>query len=489
MKRKWVIAFSVAAFFHLLAAWFSIGHLAADEYFQILEFLSFKLGNTPVSVLPDEYSAQIRSWLQPGLYYVIARGLQGIGITNPFHWAFVFRLLAAALGWLSLYVLANYSKRWWKNDKSDAAENFMLWLCAFLWFLPALHARPSSEGMSGSVFLLGLGALLYGRAAWAGILFALAFEFRFQTAVMTFGALAWALTFHWHAGRERIRNLSALFGSGALVFAGARWIDFWGYGAWTFSPWNYVSYNLIQNQAAKFGVSPWWDVARMSFTEAWPLLGTMLLAGLIASWVRHPRHVLTWTMLPFFAVHCLIGHKELRFFYPVAAAAPFFLPLALSSRAGKFPTLDHRLGHRAIRAAVWVLAVWNVMGLFALSTLPAARNVAFYRDIWKHREEISAIHTIERDPYDLFGSPVIYYRPPELEVVKLKSFGEFNERLAANPGSKLWLFYPRMDLPPEAGELSERCVLEIRTLPSWVKRVNIGGWVERAHAFSLFRCG
>src|SRR4051812_21478509 len=100
---RWLL---LSLFFHGLASVFSIGHQAADEFFQILEFMSFKLGKTPSQSLSIEYFEKMRPWLQPAIYAPVVKLLNFIGISNPFNWAIVLRFLSGFVGWLSLWGLA-----------------------------------------------------------------------------------------------------------------------------------------------------------------------------------------------------------------------------------------------------------------------------------------------------------------------------------------------------------------------------------------------
>ena len=56
-----------------VASYFSYGFFQFDEYYQVTEFVSFKLGKTPPDQLAWEYHQQIRPWLQPAVYYARRR--------------------------------------------------------------------------------------------------------------------------------------------------------------------------------------------------------------------------------------------------------------------------------------------------------------------------------------------------------------------------------------------------------------------------------
>jgi phosphatidylinositol glycan class B len=243
-KRSFVawLAFSLVT--HLVCSDFSVGYHAIDEHFQILEFLNFKLGQTPQVDLPMEYAARLRPWLQPAFYYGIVQGLKTIGIQSPFTWAWVFRLFCSLVGWLSLVGMGICSRFWFKDAR---AQKFCLAAIGLLWFLPPLHARPSSEGLGGSFFMLGLctislmtlpGGLLPSgwakvlRSRWtplaAGLLFGLSFESRFQMALMIGGVFLWVLFFAKRPAKELLGEFTLCTIGFLLIFGLGRWADAWG---------------------------------------------------------------------------------------------------------------------------------------------------------------------------------------------------------------------------------------------------------------------
>ena len=61
LRRSLLILTAIVA----VTAWFSVLFYFPDEHYQVLEFLSFKLGITRASDLPWEFSARIRPWFQP----------------------------------------------------------------------------------------------------------------------------------------------------------------------------------------------------------------------------------------------------------------------------------------------------------------------------------------------------------------------------------------------------------------------------------------
>ncbi len=506
-KRWFFGSLSFSLILHLFCSYFSVGYHAADEHFQILEFLNYKLGLTPQSVLPDEFHEQMRPWLQPAFYYGVVKVLKGFGVQSPFNWVWVFRMICSLVGWSSLVLMALCSRYWFQGER---AQRFFLAANGLLWFLPALHSRASSEGLGGSLFLIGLCLLSihlefsksqgnssrsFSVLTLIGALFGLSFECRFQMALMLVGTLGWVLVYK----RLRWGQILSVFAGFFVIFALGRWVDVWGYGSWSWSPWNYFSYNLIRGGASQYGDSPWWDIFRMSLTESWPPLGFFLLIAMIVAWLRHPKHLLTWAHLPFFVVHELIGHKELRFFLPLASAAPALLTFCFYSEKSRAFFSLSSLPERLRSLMSWTgrfLILDNCLALLVMSFSPASRTILFFQGLdgeFKRRPDVKLIYTLGRDPYDLFGTPTFFYRPAGLEIRRIESGTAF-ESLLQSKHQPIYLVHHAFDLPPEFPALRSSCHPVYQSLPRWVEKFNFGvlgssnGWLERITIWGLFEC-
>jgi len=70
-------------------------------------------------------------------------------------------------------------------------------------------------------------------------------------------------------------------------------------------------------------------------------------AAMLVTWVRYPRHILTWTTLPFFIFHSLVGHKELRYLFPIVLPAALAFILAYAPAPGE------------VARPAWLRAIWG----------------------------------------------------------------------------------------------------------------------------------
>jgi phosphatidylinositol glycan class B len=466
-------------FLHLLAAFCSYGFQNSDEHFQILEFLNYRLGLGPGewTDLPVEYPRQLRHWFQPMLYAGPILFLRAIGIDSPFTWALSARLMTGLIGWASLVALARCLPRWFVAERSRTTA--LACLC-LIWFMPALHARHSSESLSASLMALAVAAAVFagdGRARLAvlsGWLAGLAFAARFGVAFMVLAVGLWFLfpldrsgRLAMGAFRARFRLFSAYALGGAISVVMMLILDRWGYGQWTYPAWNYYAYHAHEGHAVLAGVSPWWDYFRRVWTEAWPVLTFAALVASMMSWVIFPFHLLSWVTAFFFLGHMGFGHKEMRFLYPMGpfvAIQCAMVYLWARDHAGNARFGGHLL-RGLVRGLVWGLVGFNFLSLVLMSVAPAWAPIRFYEAVWERRSEIQTLHVRDRDPYLILGIAMNFYRPRELQVTQQAGVGQYwfahNESLH--------------------GATEEACVEVARTLPRWVPREGGNNW-------TLYRC-
>ena len=313
----------------IVTAWFSNLFYFPDEHYQVLEFMSHRLGITPASALPWEYHQRIRPWLQPAIYYGIAAPLHSIGVTDMFTIAFILRLLT---GLFSVAALAAFARALLPTIAGDEARRFFLRYLPLFGFLPYLFVRTSSETFSAAFFAFAIAAVLNNqtprRMALAGLLCGLAFEARYQTALMGLGLFAWAAIF----ARARIPALAAFISGGVAALVVGALCDHWGYGAWVFPPLDYFNVNIVQGVAAKtFGREPSFAYLYLLPATGFFAITLVVMAAMVAMWLRNPRHAVTWATLPFVALHVLVAHKEARFLFPLAILATSFPVLGFAA--------------------------------------------------------------------------------------------------------------------------------------------------------------
>ena len=169
---------SIASLVYFVTAYQSEGYYHPDEHYQIIEFANHKLGNIEAQDLAWEYKARIRPALQPGIAWVIFQVLDYFTVRDPYHQAAFLRMLSALL---SVFAISVFVKLTLHLVHPKYQKGYIL-LSYFLWFIPLIGVRFSSETWSGLFFLLSISVFLGNKEkklwlyALLGILLGLSFS-------------------------------------------------------------------------------------------------------------------------------------------------------------------------------------------------------------------------------------------------------------------------------------------------------------------------
>jgi phosphatidylinositol glycan class B len=443
----------------VVTAYFSYAYFHIDEYFQVLELVRYKNGDVG-DPLAWEIVEHLRPWLQPALYYGIVRAL---GLHDTFTMAFVLRLVTGLANVGAIALLLRTTLPWLRSDDAKLLHLRVLTLAGFL---PYLFVRTSSESASMAALTAGFALIFQGakgendewtltttlpRALGAGVLFGAAFELRFQTAFASAGILAWL------AWRAHAKLLVPIALGGVVALGLGALADHWGYGTWELTPWTYFKANILEGAAGTFGTELPFAYLWLSPANIFAPVVVALMIAVAISWRRNLRHPLTAATLPFVVVHCLIGHKEERFLFPI-------IPLALALIAFGGVNIPARAKH--------FLAAWSFAGMALLAFFPLGwhTHVRFTRFVHEHvGDDFHALAT------------------PEIEL----TFPAFRPRVydlakGTEPSGREWLIMDRPDFE-EAPAFEGKATLVYSELPladdpAW--RTRLMRWVDayNAHA-------
>ena len=274
---KFVSKVVFTLFIVLFASIFSYGFYHYDEHYQIVEYVGLKLGKSSQSDMTWEYHSKIRPWLQPAIYYFVAKPLIFCKISDPFYLTLAFRLVTGIFGIVAITLLILLANFYYKDDNDK--KKAIVYIFLTLFFIPYFIVRTSSESMSTSFFVMGFAILLlFSKNSvrvdnkkdreeinppkviflFAGLLFGLAFQFRYQIIFMIIGFGLWLLFFSLKNYLKTLVNLTVMIsGFGITIIIGIL-VDYWGYGEWGVSFWNYFYRNLVLKASENWGVEPFW---------------------------------------------------------------------------------------------------------------------------------------------------------------------------------------------------------------------------------------
>ena len=419
---------------HLVTGWFALNPFHPDEHFQILEFAFARMDLSPVEDLPWEFAQGMRSSLQPAMAMGVWRVLEMAGVADPFVWTHSLRILSTLMG-----VATTVGVAAGVGPSLNRAGRVTVWLAGlFTWFLPWMHTRFSSENLSGMAFAVAVVMLVRGERVGraqeagagegpdgagrdptvrpgpdvvAGVLLGLAFILRYQTGIATVGLGAWAVLVR----RERVDRLTRVAGGvGAAVLAGLA-LDWWFYGTWTWTPWNYLRVNLLDGAAAGFGTSPWHHYLTGHPLAFVPPLGIVLAGAAVSGALVRARSPWSWSAGAFVIAHSMLAHKEFRFLLPLMYVFPVFLAYTTHAVAARTSRC---------RAAAWwaaPLALQNLVLLLLLATPAVHRgrevDVHYMRSLWRIADtESGPLRLVHEDPipFGSWGLPMNVYRHPRI---------------------------------------------------------------------------
>ena len=407
--------------FFLLTAFFSEGFYHGDEHFQIIEFAQFKLGKTAQVNLPWEFEAQIRPTLQPvlamGIFYVCDL----ISIIDPHTQAFVLRLITSIFAFSGIVIFLKSIKHLIK----PSFQNWLVFLSLFLWFIPFINVRFSSETWAGITLLYGLSFLLREKRdqvhyILAGLFIGISFVFRFQMGFAIIGIVLWLIPNQ----RKPIQTSFLFIVSSLLPISLSVAIDSWFYGDFVFTPWNYFEYNIIQGVASEFGTSPWYYYLFAIFRFSFFPIGILMLLSLLKVTLIHPKNLIIWVVVPFILFHSVVGHKELRFLFPVANLVPFLIVMAIQEiKWSPILTRGLLIGFLVINSTLLISASMIPAGNGETKTARRLKSISENRPVAYFKDS---------NPNNPWGLNMYFYEPIQ-NPYQLESTEELEKLKIANP--------------------------------------------------------
>jgi phosphatidylinositol glycan class B len=524
MTRKHLL-FAAAAL--LVASWFSVGFHQGDEHYQIIEFAAYKVGLNTAEQLPWEFGERMRPATQPAITYAIYKVWSLLGEVNPYHFAFFLRLLSSGLFlWLAVQMHRRYAGRlpdqrlvtWlalgllfnWCSVYSGirfSGENWsgMAIAAGFLlyplrlpaspvraglrkWLAPsrstprydkrpsgALSDEPNETGQGPPIFTPARSGGSALACFGAGLLFGLAFLFRYQVAIMVVGFLAWLL----FIGRERWSKVGLVMLGGLVMVGIGTLLDYWFYEEWVIAPWHYLRSNLIEGKAATFGSAPWWDYFRMVFERGVPPLSLLYIAAPLWFAWHYRRDPLTWMMVPFLFVHFYLSRKDARFLFPLLPFVPVMILAGAAALQKQFGEglFDQKWPKFGVRL------LWGINVLLLLSVLfrPMISEVTVNKFVYNNYPGPVTLLADNKHIYTYANLTLNFYqRPGKVTIHHTKTREEWP---ACETAVCLYSQFTRTPDPPTGAKLV------YTTRPGWADGLGLKEVLDGMKWWSVYELG
>lgn len=472
MKMSENKIFIVASFFILLGAIFSDGFYHLDEHYQILEFASYKLGISGLHDMPWEFHEKMRPTIQPWIAYYTHRMLAGFGNNNPLVVAMALRLLSGILALFTIRILYQSLKKHFE----DQYKFLLFGVGMLLWFNPYLLVRFSSENWGGMLFFIATALLVADdgfrtRNLWiTGAILGISFFIRFQMAFAIFGIIGFLV----YSRKISAKALLYLVSGGILAISFMVYLDYLFYETFVFTPWEYFKQNIILDKASNFGTEPWWMYFGWLIEEAYLPVAAMIIFGLYQLLKNRELAILNWIWIPFFVGHCLVGHKELRFFFPMI----YLVPYAIIESWKKIASILS-LNKTYIKITIVALLTWNFGLYIYCSVTPAKSFVRMYAEMRNIVEPNSVVY-LASNKNENWNYPLKYFVDPSIDIIRADS----NVTVIQANDRPHYVWVKKSELKISQSFLGDSVTA---TIPQWLYLFDFNGWVGRERNFVLYR--
>ena len=408
MKNKIEFRTIVLASFvlHILASFLSSGWYNPDEQTCILEYVNFKLGisSNPCFLnielknqLVSDSSLKIRSWSQPFFYFLLTKISLFLNINDPFSITYVLKIVSSMIGFFSTYYFFIKTENQFNNKFS---KRIYLYSSFLIFYLTFFHARTSAENFGISFLIIGLAYYFSNNINfknlnffYLGFIFGLSFIFRYNLGITIFCIIIYITIIHNNKLNIKFAKIFYL-SLGILIIC---FFDFlialWGFGKIQNIKiehlYNYEFFlnNITWLQFLLCGIfndfcgggswnpKPFLYYFAFILLEFFPPLSIIIIFVICFFWIRGYKNIIFWSTLPYFLVHSLIPHKELRFIFPILIFTPYFL-------AYFFEKINlQKLNFKAF-SVISIFFIINIFGLIYYSLSSQKSELKFLKYIY-----------------------------------------------------------------------------------------------------------
>jgi phosphatidylinositol glycan class B len=408
-RLKWVLL--AGLIIQIATSITAIGTSSADQHFQIIEFSMHQLGKPSGAGYTWEMQHFVRQTLQVYIFSGYHLLCNGIGISDPYAQLTILRVL---LG-VSMFVVFNLLAMHYFRNQSRQLLFYVLLLMNFSWSLPYMRTLFSSE-MVSSLFFFGT-LLLYEakKDKWkgflfpfvVGLLFCLAFYFRFQIMFAIAGFGIWLVFFE-----KRYRHIAPMIVGFLVGVAINSWLDYQFYQEWVFTPYAYFHVNINEGRAAQFGTSSFMRyIYLILFVMPAPLFSIVLFYYGIKTFFKSYTNPVFLSVFLFIIAHCLVGHKEERFLFPIFNALPLIAGWGIIDLQRYYD--QARKGIRYFLKSLLVFTIiLNTILLIAITLVPYSQTIQFSHLLKKRFEGTPVnLYCLGQTPFETpNGSPMMFYK-------------------------------------------------------------------------------
>lgn len=459
LKKYWDekplnLILGLAIIFRLISVIFSKGYGMHDDHFLVIETAQSWLDGADYNNWFKEReftdTPTILNFLYAGIHYLLFGFLQWIGIFNPEVKMFFSRILHSAF---SLIVVTGGYELTRRLSGVNAARISGL-LLAIYFFMPFLAVRNLVEIVCIPFLILAFlfltGEEIKRKPAFyaflAGIMFGMAFCFRFQTLIMAGGA-GLVILFR----RQWLQAI--VMGAGiiipVLIFHGLTDLLIWGY------PFAELKVYFLHNMENRYSytVAPWHLYTLMIIGLLLPPVSLYILTGLFYRWKKNI--ILFLPVVLFIIFHSIFPNKQERFIFPVI---PLLIIAGIAGWQELAATKPWQRFQTAIRAGWVFFWIINIVLLIFFSSWYTKKARV---DSMKYLAEQGTTDLILIDDMnhdDAIMLPYFYLSswPSRIEVAKKHPPTEIDSTVINTRKPDYFLFVGNTDLEKRTADIGDK---------------------------------
>ncbi len=419
--RRLQLILSGGLIIQLITCITATGFYHPDQHFSIVEFSSWQLGKESGVNYVWEFTHFVRPTLQIHLFSAYYKFCAFFGIFDPYVQLMILRII---LG-LTMFTLFNLiSFHYFKNEKRKVLYSVLL-ILNFSWILPYTRTLFNSEIVS-SLFFFGT-FFLYElkkdkKPGWIllsliGFLFGLTFYFRFQMGFAIAGFGLWMVFIE-----KKYAHITPIIAGFLIAALINTYLDYKLYGQWIFIPYEYFFVNINEGRAARFGTSSFLRyIGLLIAVITAPPFSLILFYYACKAIIKKYKQPVCIAVFLFIFFHCLVGHKEERFLFPVLNALPLVVGFGLPYLFDYYEKCKRWIA-LTIKTTLILTVVLNTAVLILFAIIPYCQSVYFTSRLKKEFDDKQVtIYCLFRTPFETEGgAPLAFYRKAASNITTKK---------------------------------------------------------------------
>jgi phosphatidylinositol glycan class B len=177
--------------------------------------------------------------------------------------------------------------------------------------------------------------------------------------------------------------------------------------------------------------------------------------------------------------HMAVGHKELRFLFPIAIAVLYMSCMGLDYVLSVYPKINK------INLPLKVAFVVNTALILFRTFTPANETIPYFRYIYQASNTPNTVLVcMQKSIYNDGHIESNFYKPKHLQVIVVQNLEEFDQLVAQNPEKKILYFSDHQH--PEQ-QMQHHVFHRLYSLfPDWILANNINDWQSRSDIWGIY---